>query len=293
MIVTRSNVTLSTAAINNNRIPRSAVFCYNATIIRIEYHTALQCNNQQCLSQRHPSHRRRHGNCQPDTTVATTTIQTTVATTTATKTVATTHNHVDAYLNNLGIQKPRCSTAMLAGSAPKPRCSTAMLDSSPQQTRCSTVRLDSHAARQQRSTVPRWQVSAIAPHIASAIVLTYSVTINQLCLPDNCPMRQPTAVVSTTAMRRTIHSFCYCAHILCDNQPSLSLRQLSYAATNGLCLRDSHMPNHTTVFVFATAVCQTIMANGQWPSLFAFLATTKQHKNDRHDHMPRAAFICI
>jgi hypothetical protein len=44
----------------NDRTPRSAVFCNNATtIIMIECHAALQCNNQQCLSQRQPSQRRR------------------------------------------------------------------------------------------------------------------------------------------------------------------------------------------------------------------------------------------
>jgi hypothetical protein len=88
------------------RAPQSSAA---TTIIRIEYHTALQCNNQQCLSPRQPSRRRRHGNCQPDTTVATTTIQTTVSMTTVTK-----NTQPNCCSNNLGVQKPRCLTAMLA-----------------------------------------------------------------------------------------------------------------------------------------------------------------------------------
>jgi hypothetical protein len=112
----------------------------------IECHAALQYNNQQCLSQRQPSHRRRHVNRQHDT----------VATTTATTTVATTNSHAAAYPNNLGVQKPRCSTAMLAGLlkatlfdsyacrfCSKPRCSTVRLNSHADRQLCSTVLLDS------------------------------------------------------------------------------------------------------------------------------------------------------
>lgn len=101
---------------------------------------------------------------------------------------------------------------------------------------CSPVLFNSHAARQLCSTIlrdiSRWQVSALAltyfvtikqiclfdncplrqppalsprqpcaePYIASAIAFTYNVTINQICLCDNCSMWQPTAFVSTTSI---------------------------------------------------------------------------------------------
>jgi hypothetical protein len=80
-------------------------------------------------------------------------------------------------------QQPTCSTDMLDSSAQKAHCSTAMLDSSAQKPSCSTAMLDS-------STLAGF---CSYTHIASAIALTYSVTINQNCLFDNCPMRQPTA----------------------------------------------------------------------------------------------------
>jgi hypothetical protein len=159
-------------------------------IIRIEYHTALQCNNQQSLSQGHPSHRRRHGNRRHDTTVAMTT---------ATTTVATTHSHVAApttlaFKSHAGRQL--CSPVLLkshagrrAGSAQKPRCSAAMLD---------------NTARQL--------------HVCRFLLLRS-------------------------------YSFGYCAHILCDNQPT--------------CLFDNCPTRQPKVFVSTTAIRQTIMANGQ------------------------------
>jgi hypothetical protein len=51
------------------------------------------------------------------------------------------------------------------------------------------------------------------------------------------------------------YSFCYYAHIHCDNQPNLSLRQLSYAATDGRCLHDSHAPNHTKLLLLLSHLC--------------------------------------
>jgi hypothetical protein len=96
--------------------------------------------------------------------------------------------------NNLGVQKPRCSTAMLAAPA------TLAYKSHAARQLCSPVllqSLQSHAARQFCSEVLH-DSSTLAgfcfcAHIASAIALTYTVTINQICLFDNCPMRQPTA----------------------------------------------------------------------------------------------------
>jgi hypothetical protein len=79
--------------------------------------------------------------------------------------------------NNLGFQKPRWSTAMLAGSSKMPRWSTAMLAGSAQKPRCSAAMLD-NTARQL--------------HVCRFLLLRS-------------------------------YSFGYCAHILCDNQPTLSL----------------------------------------------------------------------
>jgi hypothetical protein len=40
-----------------------------------------------------------------------------------------------------------------------------------------------------------------------------------------------------------LHSFCYSARVLCDNQPNLSRRQVVLWTADGLCLHDSHTPS--------------------------------------------------
>ena len=160
------------------------------------------------------------------------------------------------------------------------------------------------------TTTAKTTVATTNRHVAAPMTLAFtSQAARQLC---------STILLDSS----TLAGFCYCAHILCDNQPTLSLRQLSSAATNGLCLHDSHTPNHN-------GQANLLFQYGQWSkpassrNRFAFQAPNdpadrpmrrlsmrrhnelldqpiplqqqqqnKTKKNDHLDHMPHAAFIC-